>query len=205
VIRIVVVDDHEGVRSGLRALLSTCSDFEVVGEAEDGLSGVTLAHARRPDLVLMDLSMPLVDGAHATRRLLATDRDTRVLVLTAGFSDRASVPDAIDAGAMGCVLKDAEPAEIFGAIRAAAADRPAGRDAWSRVSARRDREEDAPRFVRPALRASDADRDRAVAALRRHFVEGRLSVDELADRVEHGYAAGTLRELEALLADLPPR
>ena len=137
-IRILVVDDHEGVRSGLRALLSTCSDFEVVGEAEDGLSGVALACERRPDLVLMDLSMPLVDGAHATRRLLAKDHGTRVLVLTAGFSDRASVPDAIDAGALGCVLKDAEPAEMFGAIRAAAAGRPAGRALWGRPGARGD-------------------------------------------------------------------
>jgi DNA-binding NarL/FixJ family response regulator len=204
VIRILVVDDHEGVRSGLRALLSTCTDFEVVGEAEDGLSGVALACARRPDLVLMDLSMPLVDGAHATRRLLAKDRGTRVLVLTAGFSDRASVPDAIDAGALGCVLKDAEPAEIFGAIRAAAAGRPAGAGAAARAWTR-GHEPGTARFARPPRRASDADRERAVGALRRHFVDGRLSVEELSERVERGYSAGTLSELDALLADLPPQ
>jgi DNA-binding NarL/FixJ family response regulator len=203
VIRILVVDDHAGVRSGLRALLSTCSDFEVVGEAEDGLRGVALACERRPDLVLMDLSMPLVDGAHATRRLLAADRRTRVLVLTAGFSDRASVPDAIDAGAVGSVVKDAEPTEIFGAIRAAAAGRRAGGDGRAHARPRGGRPRARHRFARPALRASDADRDRAVAALRRHFVDGRLSVDELSERVEHGYAASTLSELEALLADLP--
>jgi DNA-binding NarL/FixJ family response regulator len=205
VIRILVVDDHEGVRSGLRALLSTCSDFEVIGEAEDGLSGVALACERRPDLVLMDLSMPLVDGAHATRRLLAKEHGTRVLVLTAGFADRASVPDAIDAGALGCVLKDAEPSEIFGAIRTAAAGRRPGAGAAARAWVRGQEAGAASRFSRRPRRASDADRDRAVSALRRHFLDGRLSVEELSERVELGYAAGTVSELDALLADLPPQ
>jgi hypothetical protein len=94
---------------------------------------------------------------------------------------------------------------MLGAIRAAAAGRAADAGTAARAWIRGHESGAAARFARPPRRASDADRERAVSALRRHFVDGRLSVDELSERVEQGYSAGTLSELDALLADLPPQ
>jgi DNA-binding NarL/FixJ family response regulator len=118
-IRLVLVDDHEIVRAGLRMLLAGYPDLEVVGEADDGATALELVAASHPDVVLMDLSMPRMDGVTATARIAADQPGTQVLVLTT-FADRAHVTAAIDAGAAGYVLKDADPAALAGAIRAAA-------------------------------------------------------------------------------------
>lgn len=118
-IRLVIVDDHEIVRAGLRMLLAGYPDLEVVGEADDGGSALHVVAAVRPDVVLMDLSMPRMDGVTATARIVADQPGTQVLVLTT-FADRDHVTAAIDAGAAGYVLKDADPAALAGAIRAAA-------------------------------------------------------------------------------------
>jgi DNA-binding NarL/FixJ family response regulator len=117
--RVLLVDDHRLVRAGLRSLLFSAADIEVVGEAEDGARALELAAATSPEVVLMDLSMPVLDGVAATRQLLADRPDVRVVVLTS-FSDRDRVRDALSAGAIGYVLKDCTPEELLSAVRAAA-------------------------------------------------------------------------------------
>lgn len=114
--RIVVVDDHPVFRKGLTALLRA-SAHEVVGEAEDGGEAVALAGAERPDVVLMDLSMPGLDGFEATERVLAASPGTRVLVITL-FDDEASVAAALSAGASGYIVKQAPAEHILQAIDA---------------------------------------------------------------------------------------
>lgn len=116
---VLLVDDHQLVRAGLAALLESTDDLEVVGEAADGGQAVTMAASLTPDVVLMDLSMPVLDGVEATRRLLAQSPETKVVVLTS-FSDRDRVGEALAAGAIGYQLKDCEPRELLAAVRAAA-------------------------------------------------------------------------------------
>jgi DNA-binding NarL/FixJ family response regulator len=114
-IRVAVVDDHTIVRDGLVALLGADPEFRVVGSAGDALAAVQLCVDQRPDVVLMDLSMPGVDGTEAIRRLSAAAPEVRVLVLTS-FADRTRVLDALAAGAVGYLLKDADPEDLTRAI-----------------------------------------------------------------------------------------
>ena len=118
-IRVLVADDQAIVRDGLVTVLDLSDDVEVVGEAADGLEAVRLATDLRPDVVLMDLRMPVLDGAGATARILAALPGTRVLVLTT-FADDASIAAALRAGAIGYLTKDAGRRELLSAIRAAA-------------------------------------------------------------------------------------
>ena len=118
-IRVLLAEDHNLVRAGLSDLLENVADFEVVGAAADGAEAIALASERRPDVVLMDLLMPGVDGIEATRRIVQAHPTVSVVVLTS-FSDRARIIEALDAGAIGFLLKDAEPEELFRGIRAAA-------------------------------------------------------------------------------------
>jgi DNA-binding NarL/FixJ family response regulator len=118
-IRILLVDDQQLFREGLRTLLSVQSDFEVVGEAENGEEALRLAKSLHPDVVLMDLRMPLMDGVAATRRLGEVEPEARVIVLTT-FDDDEYVFDGLRAGALGYLLKDAPSDKLFEAIRAAA-------------------------------------------------------------------------------------
>ena len=118
-IRIVIADDHAVVRAGLAQLLGTFPDVELVGAAADGEEAVALCAERRPDVVLMDLEMPVLDGIAATARIRAAQPEIAVVVLTS-FSDRERILRALDAGAAGYLLKDAEPDELGKAIRAAA-------------------------------------------------------------------------------------
>jgi DNA-binding NarL/FixJ family response regulator len=118
-IRVLVCDDHAVVRVGLKRLLDAADGVKVVGTAVDGADGVREASRLHPDVVLMDLSMPTLDGVEATRRIVALLPGTAVLVLTS-FGDRARIRRAIDAGASGYLLKDASPAELLAAIRGAA-------------------------------------------------------------------------------------
>lgn len=119
-IRIVVADDHPIVRAGIVGLLETAPGIEVVGEAADGAEAVELAASELPDLVLMDLRMPGVDGASATASIVAAGHGTRVLVLTTYETDD-HILAAIEAGASGYLLKAAPQAEILAGIRAVAA------------------------------------------------------------------------------------
>jgi len=119
VIRVLVVDDHAMVRAGLVAVLAADGDIEVVAQAANGELAVAEAAATTPDVVLMDLSMPVVDGVEATRRVMAVAPTTRIVVLTS-FADHDRVRRALEAGAVGYQLKDAEPATLRDAVRAAA-------------------------------------------------------------------------------------
>ncbi|MCW2973074.1 MAG: liaR 5 [Thermoleophilia bacterium] len=120
VIRVVIVDDHAIVRTGLRRMLEATGGFEVIGEAADGRAGATVALDLRPDVVLMDVSMPIADGVAATREIMLGAPGVVVLMLTS-FAARDDVLRALDAGAGGYILKDCEPGELATAIRAAAA------------------------------------------------------------------------------------
>jgi NarL family two-component system response regulator LiaR len=115
-IRVFIVDDHEIVRKGIRALLSTKRDIQVIGEACDGVEAVVQAKILHPDVVLMDLVMPKMDGIQATREITAGLPRTRVLVLTSFAADDQVFP-AIKAGALGYLLKDSGPQELVQAIR----------------------------------------------------------------------------------------
>lgn len=119
--RVLLVDDHALVRQGLRAVLATTTDCDVVGEASTGEEAVERAAALRPDVVVMDLSMPGAGGVEATRTIRTTVPAARVLVLTT-FSDDDRVRAALAAGATGYLLKDAAPEEVVAAVRSTARD-----------------------------------------------------------------------------------
>ena len=122
-IRVLVVDDDPLVRSALRLMLGGQADLEVIGEAADGRAGVAAAREHRPDVVLMDIRMPVLNGLEATRALHATEEPPRVIVLTTFDADE-HVLGALAAGADGFVLKDTPPQEIVTAIRTVAAGDP---------------------------------------------------------------------------------
>jgi DNA-binding NarL/FixJ family response regulator len=119
VIRVAVVDDHAIVRNGLVQLLSSDPELEVVGAVGDGAAAVSLCAELHPDVALMDLSMPGMDGVEATSRIVESAPGVQVVVLTS-FVDRERVLAALDAGAIGYLLKDAEPEELLRGVHAAA-------------------------------------------------------------------------------------
>jgi len=143
VIRVLVVDDHAVVREGLQLLLGGFGGVECVGTAADGAEALERAAADRPDVVLMDLSMPVLDGVEATRRMADVAPDARVVALTT-FADDQHVIDAVDAGAVGYLLKDSGPDQLRAAIEAAArGESPLDpKVAGALVAARRDRRPD---------------------------------------------------------------
>lgn len=115
-ITVAIVDDHSIVRDGLRQLLASVEGIDVIGSAGNGEEAVELVSRQEPDVVLMDLSMPVVDGVEATRRIMAAFPATHVVVLTT-FSDQRRIMDALNAGAAGYLLKDASPDEVVAAVR----------------------------------------------------------------------------------------
>ena len=116
-IRVVLCDDHAVIRAGLEQLLAGTDDIEVVGHAENGAQALEAARTLRPDVVLMDLQMPEVDGVSATRSIMAEGLGVDVLVLTS-YSDSERIVAALDAGAVGYLLKDADPDDVLSGIRA---------------------------------------------------------------------------------------
>jgi DNA-binding NarL/FixJ family response regulator len=119
-IRVLLADDHRLVRAGLARLLATATDLEVVGEAADGRQAVELSQTLEPDVILMDLSMPVLDGVEATRQILGVQPLVRIVALTS-FADQPKVADMLAAGAVGYLLKDCEPSDLLSAIRSAGA------------------------------------------------------------------------------------
>jgi DNA-binding NarL/FixJ family response regulator len=140
-IRVAIADDHRVLRVGLEQLLATFDDVELVGAADGGEAAVALCVDERPDVLLLDLSMPDLDGIGVTRALAQASPATKVVIFTS-FSDRDGIVGALDAGAVGYLLKDAEPGEILAAIRAAArGEAPlAPRAAAALLQARHDRQ-----------------------------------------------------------------
>jgi DNA-binding NarL/FixJ family response regulator len=118
-IRVLIVDDQDMVRSGFRLLLAREEDLHVVGEAADGVEAIAAAGRLAPDVVVMDIRMPRLDGLEATRRIVADGAGARVLILTT-FEEDEYIYDALQAGASGFVLKDASAAELINAIRVVA-------------------------------------------------------------------------------------
>ena len=147
-IRVAIVDDHAVVRQGLAQLLSSEDDIEIVGTATNGDEAHTLLSTVSPDVYLMDLSMPEVDGVEATRRIVADAPEVNVVVLTS-FADRQRILDALEAGASGYLLKDGDPAQVADAIRAAAAGNSPLDPKAARVLL------DARREQQPAIAAAD--------------------------------------------------
>lgn len=115
-IRVVLVDDHAVIRAGMAQLLAGTDDIEVVGQAEDGARALAVVRETDPDVVLMDLQMPGVDGVTATRNIKAAGLRSDVLVLTS-YSDSERIVGALDAGAVGYLLKDADPDDVLAGIR----------------------------------------------------------------------------------------
>jgi len=115
IIRVLIVDDHTIVRKGIRALLAEIADLEVVGEAADGQEAIVQADRLRPDVILMDLAMPRMDGIEATRQIKLRQPESRVLVMTSFATDEKVLP-AIKSGALGYLLKESGPADLIQAI-----------------------------------------------------------------------------------------
>jgi DNA-binding NarL/FixJ family response regulator len=166
VIKVLVADDQTLVRAGFRVLVESAPDLEVVGEAGDGVEAVELARQELPDVVLMDIRMPRMDGLEATRRIVALDRAeaVRVLVLTT-FDLDEYVYQALRAGASGFLLKDTPPADLLAAIRVVAAgDALLAPSVTRRLIAEFARRPE-PSAVTPAALASLTEREREVLAL----------------------------------------
>jgi DNA-binding NarL/FixJ family response regulator len=117
-IKILIVDDHQMFRDGLKALLALQNDVEVVGEAQNGQEAVVLSRDLCPDIILMDVNMPVMDGVEATRRIIAETPDMKILALSM-YSDNSFVKGIMRAGALGYIMKGGDFEEISGAIRRA--------------------------------------------------------------------------------------
>jgi len=205
-VRVLVVDDHPVVRSGLRALLEGEDDLEVVGEAADGNQAIAAVAAYRPDVVLLDLRMPALDGVGVIQRLRISDPHVRVLVLTTYDAD-SDIARAVEAGATGYLLKDAPREELFRAIHATARGESVLSPA---VAARLMRHAGAPLGLTPTERELDVLRlvaqgltNRAIArrlhvseaTVKTHLVHafGKLGVDDRTAAVTVALERGLLR------------
>ena len=176
-LRVLLVDDHALFRRGLRRVLDE-HGFEVVGEASNGEAGVRMAAELRPDLVMMDLHMPILSGVDATRRIRAVDADARVVILTISEAE-ADIVDALLAGASGYLLKDAEPDVIARGLRAAADGEAVISPAATSTLIQRVREQEAS--ARPVT-AAPADLTGREVEILRLVAEG-LDNTDIAERL----------------------
>lgn len=173
-IRVLIVDDHAIVRKGIRALLSEAGGFEIVGEAANGQEALLCAQETSPDVILMDLLMPGMDGIEATRQIASHQPASRILVLTSFAADNKVFP-AIKAGATGYLLKDTSPDELVRAIRQMHRGEPSLHPTIARKLLQEIKH---PAELQPA---PDALTDREMAVLR--LIAQGLSNQEIADRI----------------------
>jgi NarL family two-component system response regulator LiaR len=174
VIRVLIADDHAIVRKGIRALLAEAGGFEVIAEADDGQAAVLRADELRPDVIVMDLLMPVLDGIEATRQITRSHPGARILVLTSFAADSKVFP-AIKAGASGYLLKDSSPDELVRAIRQVHRGEPSLHPTIARKLLQ---EIARPTELPPA---PEALTDRELAVLR--LIAQGLSNQEIADRL----------------------
>jgi DNA-binding NarL/FixJ family response regulator len=177
VIRVVLVDDQQLIRAGLRVLLDLEDDIEIVGEATDGEEGVAVVRATKPDVVVMDIRMPGVDGLEATRRIVGDPAldDVRILVLTT-FDVDEYVFESLRVGASGFIAKDAEPVELLRAVRVIAEGASLLSPSATRSLITEFVSRPAHQRVEPGVLEELTDREREVVAL----VARGLSNDEIA-------------------------
>lgn len=204
-LRLLLVDDHPVVRAGLAGMLSAEDDLTVVGEAGDGEEAVALAERLVPDVVLMDLRMPRLDGASATERILASHPHIRVLVLTTYDTD-GDIVRAVEAGATGYLLKDTPRADLADAVRAAARGEtvlapPVAARLVNRVRAPADpaltqREVEVLAAVARGLSNAAVGRELYIgeATVKTHLIRifGKLGVDDRTAAVTEAYRLGLL-------------
>jgi two-component system, NarL family, response regulator LiaR len=197
-IRVLIADDHAVVRQGLRTFLELQEEVEVVGDASDGGEALDLARSRRPDVVLMDLVMPGLDGVEATRRIVRELPGVHVLALTSFLDDDRVLP-VVRAGATGYLLKDVQPAELVRAIRTV---HEGGVLLHPAVTARvmRDLSRPAERDAasRPSTRAGLTPREHEVLALIARGLPNKLIATELsiAEKTVKAHVGSILRKLE---------
>ena len=192
-IRVLLVDDHAVVRRGLRGFLELLDDIEIVGEAENGRLAVDAARSLRPDVVLMDLLMPVLDGIAATAQLREEQPDLQVVALTS-FVEEDRVTAAIEAGASGFLLKDAEADEVAAAIRAAHRGEVRFDPAVARILARRVAQSRTPTAPAPAL----TDREREVLGLIARGLGNQAIADQLGitERTARTHVSNILGKLD---------
>jgi DNA-binding NarL/FixJ family response regulator len=199
VIRVVVVDDQALVRGAFTVLVDSAPDLITVGEAADGAEAVEVVARTRPDVVLMDIRMPVLDGLAATRMILARDPAVRVLVLTT-FDLDSYVYDALRAGASGFLLKDARPADLLDAVRVVAAGEALLSPRATRLLVKRFVATPGPDAATPDALAGLTDREREVL----HLIARGLSNAEITEHLVISPAT-TKTHVSHLLAKLAAR
>jgi DNA-binding NarL/FixJ family response regulator len=195
-IRVLLADDQTLVRAGFRGLLEHSDDIEVVGEAANGAEALAVARTSRPDIVLMDIRMPVMDGLEATRRIIVDEQlsGTRVIVLTT-FELDEYVFEALRAGASGFLLKDIEPAELRQAVRVVAGGDALLSPSVTRRLIRQFVAQTGPRLIDPARLEVLTDREREVMAL----VARGLSNEEIGQRLVMSPATAKTHVSRAML------